>query len=191
MPDVLQDACPGCDADARPDQDGNLVVEDVFGRSSVGPVDADRRHRLVLLQGDFVDPGRVKRVKLLGLSRPTTQGVTKRSGPVAHLADMDAHIWVLRARGYGKGMPLGRADAGYIDKEPLAGFVPHAWFLELDFQSVVRMPYDLGDSCRSSRPDLTVDALNQVKAKPDQLPTPAFVANTVGPERFTGEGRKR
>lgn len=191
MPDILQNARPGCDTDPRPDQDGDLIVEDVLSRSSVGPVDADRRHRLVLLQGDFVDPGRVKRVKLFGLSRPATQSVTKCSGPVAHLADMDANIWVLRARGNSKRMPLGRADAGYIDQKPLAGFIPHARFLELDFQSVVRMSYDLGDSCRSSGPDLTVNPLDQINAKPEKLPTPAFVANAVGPKRVAGEGRIR
>lgn len=55
VPDVFEDAGPGGDADARADEDGDFVVEDVFGGGAVRAVDADRRHGLVVLQRDLVD----------------------------------------------------------------------------------------------------------------------------------------
>lgn len=55
MPDVFQDAGPGGDADAGADEDGDFVVEDVFGGGAVRAVDPDIGHRLVVLQGNFID----------------------------------------------------------------------------------------------------------------------------------------
>ena len=46
VPDVLEDAGPGGDADAGADEHGDLVLEHVFGRGAVGAVDPDGRHGL-------------------------------------------------------------------------------------------------------------------------------------------------
>ena len=68
MPDVLEDRCPGGDADTGTDEHGDFVVEDIFGGSTIGSVDADARHALAGLESDFVHAHGVKAVVFFGLS---------------------------------------------------------------------------------------------------------------------------
>jgi hypothetical protein len=52
------------------------------------------------------------------------------------LANVDAYVGVERAGGYGEGVPFVLGDGGDVEEEPLAGFVVHAGFAELDFYGV-------------------------------------------------------
>lgn len=145
VPDVLEDAGPGGDADAGADEDGDFVVEDVFGGGAVGSVDADVRHGLVVLQRDLVDARWVEAVEFLGLRGAAPEGVADVARPVADLAHVNADVGVEGAGGDGEGVPLGGADRGDVDEQPLPGFVPHRRFLELDLHGVVRVTDDFGD----------------------------------------------
>jgi len=49
---------------------------------------------------------------------------------------MHADVGVEGAGGDGEGVPLGGGDFGDLEEEPLAGFVVHAWFAELDFHCI-------------------------------------------------------
>lgn len=132
VPDVFEDAGPGRDADAGADEDGDVVVEDVFGRRAVRPVDADRWHRLPVGERDLVHAHRVEGVVVFGLGGAGAHGVAEGAGPVADLADVDGDVGVEGAGGDGEGVPLRGGDAGHVDEEPLPGFVVHAGFAELD-----------------------------------------------------------
>lgn len=187
VPDVLEDAGPGGDADAGADEHGDFVVEDVFRRGAVGSVDADARHGLVVLQRDFVDARRVEVVKFLGLCGTASKSVTDVAGPVAHLAHVDADVGVERAGGDGERVPLGRANRGDVDEKPLPGFVFHRWLLELNLHCVVGVTDDFCYFGWATRLDFTVDALAEVESSADQFPAPTFVADAVVPERGSGK----
>ena len=188
MPDVLQDAGPGRDADARADEDGDLVVEDVFGRRAVRPVDADRRHGLARLQRDFVHPVRIQGVVFFGLGGAGAERVTGCPGPVPDLAHVDADVGVEGAGGDGEGVPLVGGDRGDVDEEPLPRFVFHAWFGELDLHSVVGMADDFEDLGASSGSDFSVDSLHEVDPSGPEFPAPALVSDAVCPEHVATEG---
>ena len=68
VPDVLEDRGPGCDADTGTDEHGDFVVKHVFGRSSVGTIDANAGHGLAGLESNFVHAHGVEAVVFLGLS---------------------------------------------------------------------------------------------------------------------------
>ena len=112
VPDVLEDGRPRRDADAGADQDGDLVVEDVLRGGAVGPVDAQLRHRLPVLQRDLVHPHRVQAVVFFGLQGPAAQGVAERAREVADLPHVHGDVRVEGTGGYGEGVPLRRADGG-------------------------------------------------------------------------------
>ena len=188
VPDVLEDAGPGRDADAGADEHRDLVVEHVFGRGAVGPVDADRRHGLALLQRDFVHAVRVQGVVFLGLGGAGAESVGGGAGPVADLAHVDADVGVEGAGGDGIGVPLVPRHRGDVDEEPLAGFVAHAGFGELDLHRVVGVADHLEDGGGAPRADLAVDALEEVESAGPEFPAPALVADAVRPEVVAGEG---
>ena len=52
---------------------------------------------------------------------------------------MDGDVGVERARCDCEGMPLRARHRRNLNKEPLAGFVTHAGFAELDLHGIVRM----------------------------------------------------
>lgn len=106
MPDVLEDSGPGGDADAGADEDGDFVVEDVFGGGAVGAVDAESRHLLPVLEGHFVHPVGVDAVVELGLGGTGAEGVSEGAGEVTDLADVHGDVGVEWAGGDGKWMPL-------------------------------------------------------------------------------------
>lgn len=54
MVDGFQDRSPGCHADTGTDEDGDFVLEDVFGGCTVGTVDAESRHLLAMLKCYFI-----------------------------------------------------------------------------------------------------------------------------------------
>lgn len=89
MPYVLEDGCPGCDTDTGTDQNRDFVLKDVLCRGTVRAIDADRWHLLAVLQGHLVHAHRVDSLRQLRLSSSGTDGVTKRPGKVADLADVD------------------------------------------------------------------------------------------------------
>ena len=104
--DVFEHGGPGGDADAGADEDGDLVVEDVFGRRAVGAVDAQGGHGLVVLQGDFVDAVVVVLPEVAGLGGAAAEAVAEGAGEVADLSDVDGDVGVEGAGGDGEGVPL-------------------------------------------------------------------------------------
>jgi len=136
VPDVFEDRGPGGDADAGADEDGDFVVEDVFGGGAVGPVDAEFGHCLAILERDFVHAHRVEAFVFFGLEGTGAEGVTDVTGEVADLADVDGDVGVEGAGGDGEGVPLVVRDSGNVDEEPLACFIAHGRFAELDLHRV-------------------------------------------------------
>ena len=136
MPDVLQDRRPGGYADAGTDEDSDLVLENVFCGSSVRPVDAQLRHHLPVLEGNFVHPHRVKAFQILGLGRSTSERVPQAASEIAYLTDMYADVGIEWAGCDREWVPLSGRDFGDLDEEPLPGFVFHAWLAELDLHCI-------------------------------------------------------
>lgn len=132
VPDVFEDRGPGRDADAGADENGDFVVEDVFGGGAVGPVDANWWHRLPVGERDFVHALGVEGVVVFGLGGAGTEGVAEGAGEVADFADVDGDVGVEGAGGDGEGVPLRGGDARDVDEKPLPGFVVHAGLAELD-----------------------------------------------------------
>ena len=190
VPDVFEDGSPRRDADAGADEDGDFVVEDVFGGGAVWAVDANRRHGLPVGERDFVHAHRIEVVVIFRLGGPRAKSVAESAGEVADLADVDGDVGVEGAGGDGEGMPLGGGDAGDVDEEPLSGFVVHARFAELNFQRVVGVTDHFEDGGGAPAADFAVDALAEVDGATPELPAPALVAEAVVPEGFSGEGRE-
>ena len=191
VPDVLEDRGPGRDADARADQHGDFVVEDVFGGRAVGPVDAQGGHLLPVLQRDLVHAHRVEGVEVLGLGRAGAESVAQGPREVAHLPHVHADVRVEGAGGDGEGVPLRGGHRGDVEHQPLARFVFHAGLGELDLDRVVGVADHFGDLGRPPRVDLAVDALDEVDAAAPELPAPAFVTDAMLPEIVAGERRER
>lgn len=188
VPDVFENGGPGRDADAGADEDGDLVVEDVFGGGAVGAVDAQARHGLPVLQRDLVHTHGVEGVVVFGLGGPGAEGVAEGAREVADLADVHADVGVEGAGGDGEGVPLGGGDGGDVEHQPLAGFVFQGGLGELDLHGVVGVADDFDDLGRAPRVDFAVEALEQVDAAAPELPAPALVADAVVPEVGAGEG---
>lgn len=72
---------------------------------------------------------------------------------------MDGNVGVERARSDGERMPLGRADRGHIQEQPLTGFVFHAWFIELNLERIVRVTDNFVYARGTARLHFTVDPL--------------------------------
>lgn len=185
--DVFENGCPRGDANASADQNGNFVVEDVFGRRSIRTVNADRWHGLAILQCDFVHAHGIQGIVFFRLGRAGAEGITESAGEVANLADVDRDVVVKGAGGDGERVPLSGGDVGDVEEEPLAGFVLHARFRELDFQRIVRVANHLGDVRGPARGDFAVDALRQVDTSTPEFPAPPFVADAVVPEGRAGK----
>jgi len=188
VPDAFENGGPGRDADAGADEDGDLVVEDVFGGGAVGAVDAQARHGLPVLQRDLVHTHGVEGVVVFGLGGPGAEGVAEGAREVADLADVHADVGVEGAGGDGEGVPLGGGDGGDVEHQPLAGFVFQGGLGELDLHGVVGVADDFDDLGRAPRVDFAVEALEQVDAAAPELPAPALVADAVVPEVGAGEG---
>jgi hypothetical protein len=155
VPDILKNRCPGRDADAGADEDGDFVLEDVFCRGAVRAVDAEFGHHLAILQGHFVHSHGVEFVVEVLLFRASAKGGGEGAGEVAYLADVDAYVGVEGAGGDGEGVPFVLGDGGYVDEEPLACLVVHAGFAELDFYGVWEVELG-GDACVCGWGGLTV-----------------------------------
>jgi hypothetical protein len=132
MPNVFENRCPGCDANAGADEHGDFVVEYIFGGCTIWSIHTDRGHGLSVLEGNFVHAVGVETFKIFGLGRTATECISKCSGEISDLADVDAEIWIEGAGGNGEWMPLGTGYVRYLEKYPLSGFVLHAWFVKLD-----------------------------------------------------------
>lgn len=63
----FQNGSPGCDADTSTDEDGDFVLENVFGWSTVWAVDLERRHLLAVLKRDLVHAHGIKLIVELRL----------------------------------------------------------------------------------------------------------------------------
>ena len=160
VPDVFEDGGPGSDTDTCSDEDGDFVVEHIFGGSSIWAIDAELGHLLAILKGNFVHAHRVEAVIGFGLRGATAKGVTKGAGEVTNLADVDGDIWIEGARGDSEGVPLLGRDGGNLEEEPLTGFVFHGGFAELNFHCVVWMTDDFGDFGFTGGSDFTVETFN-------------------------------
>ena len=208
VPDVFEDRGPGGDADAGADEDGDFVLEDVFGGGSVGPVDAEGGHHLPVLERDFVHTHWIEAFEVSGLRRSAAESVSEAAGEVADLPDVYADVWVEGTGCDGKGVPLGVGDFGDLEEEPLAGFVFHAWFAELDLHCIWGCQYNklqetsgltptvwmtdhLRDHGPSSGSNFSIDPFQEVETTTHELPSPALVANTMVPEFLPCEWRDR
>lgn len=136
MPDVFEDAGPRRDADAGADEDGDFVVEDVFGRGTVRSVDTDSWHCLAVLERDFVHAHWVEAFELFGLEGAGAEGVAESACEVAYLSDVDGDVGVEGAGGDGKWVPLVTGDGRDVDEEPLPCFVAHGRFAELNLHRI-------------------------------------------------------
>ena len=103
---------------------------------------------------------------------------------------MDRDVRVVGAGRDGKWMPLVIADIRAVEEKPLSGLVLHARLGELDLNSIVRVADDLDDLCLAPAADLSVEAVEKIKATTDKLPSPTFVTDTMGPEVVMIERRK-
>ena len=148
----------------------------------------NRGHFLALLERDFVDPVGVEAVVFFGLRGAAAERVAHGFGEVAYLADVDGDVWVVGAGCDCEGVPLRVGDAGHLEEEPLAGFVFHGGFFELDLHCVVGVTDDFVDFGGASGADFTVETLAEVDGAAPEFPAPAFVADAVVPEVCTGEG---
>lgn len=188
--DGFENRGPGCDADTCANQDGDFVLEDVFGGGTVRTVDAQGGHLLAVLQRDFVHAQRVELVVELALGLTGTKGVSKGASEVTDLADVDRDVRVVGAGCDGERMPLVVADFWAVQKQPLSGLVLHAGLGELDLDSVVRMANNLNDLSGAPTADLTVQAVDEIQTASDKLPSPALVTDAVRPEVIVVEGRE-
>ena len=116
MVDGFENGSPGRDANACADKNGDFVLEDVFGGSTVGTVDAQGWHLLAVLQRDLVHAHGVELIVELALRLSSTKRIGEGAGEVAHLADMDGDVRVVRAGSNGEGVPLVVADFGTVEE---------------------------------------------------------------------------
>lgn len=110
VPDVLEDGRPRRDADAGADEDGDLVLEHVFGGGAVGAVDSEEGHLLAVLEGDLVHAHRVDAFVEFRLGATRTDGVTECAGEVADLSDVHGDVRVVGAGRDGERVPLVAGD---------------------------------------------------------------------------------
>ena len=85
-------------------------------------------------------------------------------------------------------MPLLGGNGGALQEEPLAGFVLHGGFFELDFHGIVGVPDYFGDFGGTAGADFAIDPFEEVEATAPEFPAPALVADAVVPEVFAREG---
>lgn len=114
MPNVLENRCPGCDADAGADEHGDFVVEHVFGGCTIWSIDANGGHGLSVLQGNFVHAVGIETFKVFGLGGTATECISKCSGEISDLTDVNAEIWIKRTGGNGEWMPLGAGNMRHL-----------------------------------------------------------------------------
>lgn len=206
MVDLFEDGSPRRDADTCADEDGNFVLEDVFGGCSVGAVNAEGRHLLSVLKRDFVHAHRVELVVELGLRLAGSESISERTCEIADLTDVDGNVGVFGARCDGKWMPLVVADFWAVEEQPLSGLVLHGGLDKLDLDGIcnwlvlsrskirravrtIRMTDNLHNFCLSAAADLTVQTIHQVQTTSKEFPSPTFVANAVVPEVGTSKRR--
>jgi hypothetical protein len=134
--DGLEDRGPRCDTNTGTDEDGDFVLKDILGGSSVGSVNLEAGHLLAVLQRDFVHAHRVKLVVKLGLRLSSTESIGKSASKVTDLADVDRDVGVVGAGSDRKWMPLVVADFRAVQEKPLSGLVPHAGLLELNLNGI-------------------------------------------------------
>jgi hypothetical protein len=204
--DGLEDGRPGRNADTGTNQDGNFVLEDVFGGRAVGAVNLERGHLLAVLEGDFVHAHGVELVVEFGLGLSGAEGVGEGAREVADLADVHGNVGVVGARGDRKGVPLVVADFRAVEEEPLAWLVLHAGLGELDLDGVfgvlavycvivrgkltVWMTNNLDNLGLAPAANLTVQTVGEVETTTYKLPSPALVTDAVRPEVLLVEGRE-
>lgn len=136
MPYVLEDGGPWRHTDTGTDQDGDLVVEHVFGGGAVGPVDLDRGHLLTVLQSDLVHAHGVDSFVQLGLRGSGADRVAQGAGEITDLADVDRDVGVVRAGGDRERMPLVLRNRRQLDEQPLPSLVLERGLRELDLDDV-------------------------------------------------------
>ena len=131
MPDILENRCPRCDADARADENRNFILKNIFCRGAVRPINADLWHLFAMGKGNLVHSHWVEFVVEFCLRFTGSEGVGQCAGEVADLSDVDRYIRVERTGCDGERVPLVSRDGRAIEEEPLAGFVFHGGFDEL------------------------------------------------------------
>jgi hypothetical protein len=190
VPDVLQDARKRRNTDPSADQNRNLRIEHVLCRRTVRPVDANagKSHpsdrvdldKLAAALGDGVESF------TLGARRPLLERVhsglgergndvwscadalTEGVGEITDLADVQAHVRVFGRRGDGERVPLERRDVGDLDKEPLAGGVLEAGFLDAQLHRARRVDEDLLERGGTAGANLAPETLSKVEdGRPD------------------------
>ncbi len=144
MPDVLQYCRPRRHTNPRANKHSDFILEHILGWSAVRAVDAEFRHLLAVLERDFVHAHGIEVVVEFGLLGSGAERGGEGAGKVADLADVDGDVGVEGAGGDGEGVPLVFGDGGDVEEEPLAGFVAHAWFAELDLYGVCK---DVSKGC--------------------------------------------
>lgn len=136
MPNVLEDGGPRRHTDASADQNCNLVLEHVLGRSAVGPVDEETGHLLAVLKCHFIHAQGIDAIVELSLRGARADGVSERSREITHLADVNGDVGVIGAGGDSEWVPLELGDARNLEEKPLAGLVPKRRLVELDLNDV-------------------------------------------------------
>lgn len=176
VPDALEDAGEGRDANTCADEQSDLVLEDVFRRASEGPVDVyprqDSTDRGIHVIGLFrrilvhADDCRVLRPFLAVF--PTTlfevaaQGLAECFGEVADAADVDRDVVLFGCAGEGKGVVLPDGDLGAAEEDilPCAGLGFRLF--DLDLYHVARMLNHLAHKGSVAAAYLTEDAFNEI-----------------------------
>lgn len=138
MPDILQDRGPRGNTDPGTNQNSDFVLEDVFGRGTIWPIDAELGHHLPVLQGYFVHAHWVEAFQIRGLRWAAAECVSEGASEVADLADVDADVRVEGAGGDSEGVPLCAGDVRDLKKDPLSRLILHSWLAKLDFHGVCR-----------------------------------------------------
>jgi hypothetical protein len=187
---VFEDGSERGYTDTGTNKDSDLRVKDVFGRRTVGSIDAHMRKGARTVNLDEVSTGGQESIAFLGtfdslLSHfgdnrgANSKTIAKGTSEISDLTNVDRDVRILRCGGDGKGMPLEFGDFGNLDEQPLSRSVLEAVLENTEFHGTTGMNEHLGQPGGPAGTDLTVNALSKVEnARPDDEP-PAEISNTV------------
>jgi len=173
VPDALEDAGEGGDADAGPHEDGHLVLEDIFRGGAKRPVDVHSRQDAadsgvdVVAQGTGVyadDFGTV--AQLLATAgaalEVAAEGFAEGFGEVADAADMHGDVVFFWGGGEGERVVLPNGYLGAAEEDVLTGACFGVGLLDLDLADVARVLHHFTDICNVPTPDFAHDALSEI-----------------------------
>lgn len=111
--------------------------------------------------------------------RASTDTLSEALGPVTNLTDMNRNIWVLRCRGYSKGVPLETGDIGDLNEKPLTSDVLETGLDNTKFHSTARMDENFRQASGTSCPDFPPDTLAEIEDTGPNDESPALITQAM------------